>query len=296
MKDRQFPPPRQDTGIPLLSPVLHIAAMSVIVYFRRRFGFSFLRPLGIFFALTWAVGFFTAYAWMTRQQNGVWTHYGALCVFFFVAFVLFLAHRLFATGREFVSTGRHDYHSGDSWTLFFLPAGDRTTRELIAHLAIEPILTAAVALLLYTLEATRALAVWLFIAAAALALKELINHWDALRKIKRGKDALADTEEVIGQTAPQEAPGALRSQAHPKPNPVPFTPTVAVEDPSQIWRCARVLGMEPPYSLEKATRLYRAKIKVIHPDSADSDHPPENASAEVTELTEALNFFRKKYP
>ena len=55
------------------------------------------------------------------------------------------------------------------------------------------------------------------------------------------------------------------------------------------------LAWKPPNSLEKATRLYREKIKVIHPDSADADHPLDNASAEVTELSEALDFFRKKY-
>ena len=72
MKDVQVPLAGGEQRIPILSPVFHCCAMTVIVFFRYSFGFEFLRPRSVFFAFSWAFVLFTVYAW---NEPAVWAAY-----------------------------------------------------------------------------------------------------------------------------------------------------------------------------------------------------------------------------
>ena len=85
------------TPIPVLSPALHCVAMTALVYLRTSFGYTFLRPKGIFFALSWALVLFDVAAW---QEPQIWREYRAVCIFGAGAVTLYWTHLLLTFSSE----------------------------------------------------------------------------------------------------------------------------------------------------------------------------------------------------
>ena len=200
MKDKQSPTKPQRASIPVLSPVLHVICMPVIVFLRRDFGYSFLRPKSIFAAITWAFILFTIYVW---NERSVWSRYYLVCFFGTIATLLYGAHLLFAFLNEIVGDTKHDNYAGTPWihSLFFKLF---TSNQRIALLLIEPAIVAASGLTLSAFPGSTPLTKYLYLAAAALWIKEALNRWHEIRKVKLHHDILEDAEDQIGKASRAE--------------------------------------------------------------------------------------------
>jgi hypothetical protein len=102
MKDRQMPLDGGEPRILVLSAALHCAAMTVLVFLRSSFGFVFLRPKSVFFAISWAFVLFVIYAWC---EPDVWAAYRSVCLFGVAAMLLYWTHLVQAFARELGEQG-----------------------------------------------------------------------------------------------------------------------------------------------------------------------------------------------
>ena len=215
MKDRQTESGSGSARIPLVSPALHVVAMTVVVFLRSSFGFAYLRPRSVFFALSWAFGLFLIYAWI---EPGVWRKTRALCLFGSGALILYWAHLAVAFRREWSSRGKHDQDSGTSHLLrarrgVGWPVMARTERDI--HLWVEPASALLVAGVLRFATGERRLSPWLFLAGGSLWVKEALNCWFRVRRQKRQEDVLSDAEDNLepspaNDARPTELPNAAR--------------------------------------------------------------------------------------
>ncbi len=285
MKDKQIRSKPEDSHIPIVSSVLHLVAMPVIVFLRRNFGYTFLRPKSIFLALCWATFLLTIYAW---NEPEVWGRWRAVCFFSGAAAVLYVRHLLRAVVSQF-GDAEHDHYSGKSWLSFFHP------EPFKVHLVFEPLFVAAVAALLRFQIHEPRLANVLFVAAFALFCKELINSWNRVRKIKRQADALVDAtdtmEEAYGQqfgAEVKERPKAVSRKARVRRDRAAPGP----EGLSEMERHAQVLRLIPPYTLEQANSNYRRLVRQFHPDNAGES---AEAQTHTRQLAESIKFFRRHF-
>lgn len=289
--DRQVREASADPKIPIVSDALHIASMTVIVFLRCDFGLSFLRPKSIFFALGWPITLFAIYAWFTRYENGNWAHWHHFLIFAVVSFGLWLLHLFIATLRQFHKSRPHDLFSGSSW--IHLPAlsqdeNKKAKLEAFQRIILEPGLALAASAIVRINLPAPLLADWLTIAGTLLFFKETLNYWNTVRKTVRTKDSIEDAKKTLEPQAAQEFESApLRKKEDSKAASVTSTPKTEVKAARQY---ARLLGMEPPYSADKAFKLYREKIKATHPDVADIESIPEEG--QFGELREAMKFFQ----
>jgi hypothetical protein len=199
VKDKQAPAPAPQGGIPLISPVLHFFSMPVLVLWRRRFGYAYLRPKSVFLASIFASALFACMVW----HEPAWQpRYLPLAGFLVLASMLYLIHLGVSVTSNIVGHGEHDQFSGRSHLLAFISDDRRHKLESVIHTIVEPLLTAFVAWLLSpTLLGTS-----LFIFSIALALKELVRSWKSIRLKKRFKDNLSDASETMDAAQP----GALK--------------------------------------------------------------------------------------
>jgi hypothetical protein len=212
MKDRQMPLDGGEPRIPVLSAALHCAAMTDLVFLRSSFGFVFLQPKSVFFAISWAFVLFAIYAWCEAE---VWTAYRAACFFGAAAMLLYWTHLAQAFARELGEKGRHDRYSGTSTALRILrlvgmSTSDRAERAF--QLWGEPSVVLLAAFILRIAFHERHLSAWLYVAAGCLWCKEALNSWFELRSRKRQKDIFEDADDTID---PQSG-AARETQAPPK--------------------------------------------------------------------------------
>ena len=195
MKDKQAPAPAPKGGIPVISPVLHFLSMPVLVLWRRRFGYAYLRPKSVFLASIFASTLFACMVW----HEPAWRpRFAALAGFFVLVSTLYLIHLGASIAANVAGSGEHDQFSGRSHLLALIPESRRHDRESIIHGVAEPFLTALVA---WLLSATP-LGTILIIFSIALALKELIRSWQSIRLKKRFKDNLSDAGETMEAAQP----------------------------------------------------------------------------------------------
>ena len=214
MKDKQTEAASGQPRIPLISAVLHSAAMPAVVFLRSSFGFAYLRPKSVFFAFTWAFTLFLIYAW---NEPRVWREYGAVGIFGFGAAILYWLHLLIAFTRELYRAGEHDHYSGTSHLLrigkIFGASG--SNQEMNIHLWAEPGLILAISIVLRILSGDRHLSKWLAYSAVSLWFKEAFNYWSHLRQQKRQADMFDDTDETVDRavsSGDQASPKAARTQ------------------------------------------------------------------------------------
>ncbi|MGC3992050.1 MAG: hypothetical protein QM796_20625 [Chthoniobacteraceae bacterium] len=274
MKDRQSPYSGTQPGVPILSPILHCLAMPVIVYLRRDFGFAYLSPKSVFFALIWLALLFFIYI---CYEPSVWPRYGFLGVFAFVASLLYLFHLITAFSRELKQQGKHDYFSGTSYfaRLPFVKS------ELTAHLWAEPAVTCFIAIL----AGQR----WLLWTGVGLWLKEFINYWYVLRRQKKGGDALEDVADNLDHQRRDVPPPATPSISGRTDRRA--RKRIDTDPEEEIERShAERLKLIAPYTLDEAETNFRKLIMGAHPDH----NPSPESSEQADELMQAVEYFRKK--
>ena len=288
MKDVQMPLAGGEQRIPILSPVFHCCAMTVLVFFRSSFGFSFLRPRSVFFVFSWAFLLFTIYAW---NEPAVWSAYRPACIFGIAAAALYWTHLGFAFANEWGDDWRHDRHSGNSHILWILrlagvPATDRLEGNI--HLWAEPSLVLLCAAALRLCSEVH-LSGWLFFAAACFWCKEVLNRWFGRRYHKKQKDILDDAAATVEPLVPTVEQGPVRATR--KERVKRTRNTADAEETARERHFAEILRLRLPYALESAEENYRTLIRLEHPDATGEDSPEANARA--AELNEAIEFFRE---
>jgi len=290
MKDVQVPLAGGEQRIPILSPVFHCCAMTVIVFFRYSFGFEFLRPRSVFFAFSWAFVLFTVYAW---NEPAVWAAYRPGCIFGVGAAALYWLHLSLAFGNEWRQNWRHDRHSGNSHILWILRfAGVPTTDRLEGniHLWAEPSLVLLCAATLRLGWGEIHLSTWLIFAAGCFWCKEVLNRWFVLRHQKKQKDILVDAATTIEPLMPTVEQGPVRATRKER---VKRTRNTADADETARERhFAEILRLRVPYTLEGAEENYRTLIRLEHPDATGDDSAEGNTRA--AELNEAIEYFRNR--
>lgn len=275
------------TPIPILSPALHCVAMTVLVYLRSSFGYTFLRPKSIFFACSWAFVLLFIMAW---NEPPYWREYRAVCIFGAGAVVLYWLHFAATFFREWLKQGEDDQYPGTPHALRFARAlrFPVTSGETIRFF-IEPGLVFVVAALLRLAFCERHLSTWLVVVSGCMIGREAINYWTTIRR-----------EKVIAETvrkAKQQGDAFSDQPAAPVPKATRKEPvrrqrnTATAEESARETRFSELLRLRKPYTLDKAEENYRALIKLEHPDASE-DSPESNARA--AELNEAIDFFRNR--
>jgi hypothetical protein len=287
MNDKQAPAAQATYGIPILSPLLHHLAMPVVVFWRYRFGFSYLGRKRIFYSCIWACMLLSYIVWHTPSLKD---HYGSLSAFLCLSSALYLLHLVSSFGDEIRKSGKHDQYSGDSHLLRFgnnsrLEADDR--KKLFVRFSIEPALTLVAGILLNLTVAGRSLGRFLIFAGLCLFLKEGINAWLTLRRGKRHTDLASDIVDEYPQPESQPPPSG-NSTRKPKAN---RQRSISRETGAtqEERKHAQTLRLLPPYTLAAAIENYRLLIKEAHPDYHGGD---PNATAMTQDLNEAMEYFR----
>ena len=275
------------TPIPVLSPALHCVAMTALVYLRTSFGYTFLRPKGIFFALSWAFVLFDIAAW---QEPQIWREYRAVCIFGAGAVTLYWTHLLLTFSSEWRKKADEDHYPGTSHTKrlarrFGFPA----IAEETLHFWIEPGTVLLVSSILRFALGERHLSAWLVFVALCMVGREAINHWTAVRREKAGREGMRKAEQQ-GETFSDDS-GRPEQPKPTRTEPVKQKRKSAfAKESMQGERFAKILRLRQPYTLEKAEENYRALVMLEHPDTHENS--PESNAATV-ELNEAVEFFRK---
>ncbi len=197
MKDKQISTKQQLSGVPILSPVLHVFCMPIIVYLRRDFGFSYLRPKSVFAAISWAFILFSVYAW---NEPSVRAQHAVTCLFGLLAIFLYLAHLGLAFLNQIAGDAKHDNDLGTPW-VHSLFVRLFTSNTKLSVLFFEPALVFFSALALRVIPGSAPLREYLFWGAFALFLKEALNRWIQLRKVKVHGDIVEDAGEQIPKVA-----------------------------------------------------------------------------------------------
>lgn len=285
MKDRQIEKKLESSGIPLVSPLLHIIAMPALVILRRDFGLNFLRPKSILIAICWAMLLFAIYSFF---EPAWWNAHPALYSFIFVAGIFYVGHLL----RSFFSQwtkAPHDQFAGSSWFSF------TGIKDRKIALIIEPLFILALAFGLQKVTNQPSVERGFIYIATAMFSKQFINSWGQLRKVKQQLDATSDAEETM-EIVSDDREGKVNQKAHKSP------PTTrkkranrqrhsiseeAIE--SQIETHAIQLRMMKPYSLKKAEENYHLLKTQLEMENVDN-------SIQIEKLNAALEFYQDRYP
>ena len=272
-----------------LSPILHCVTMTGLVYLRSSFGLTLFRPRIIFVALSIAVALLDD---IPRESSDAWREYRALIIFGNGAVVLYWLHFAITFFRELYRKSGHDDYSGTSHGFRLLRSlGISTpTAEMNLHLWIEPAAVILFAAALRYVFNEQHLSTWLMIVAPCMFLKESLNYWAEIRRLKildEVNDKAKEQGNQLGggKTTP-EAPDATRTGEQTMKRTV-----VLSEEEQKAIRFAAVLGITEPYDLEEAEANYLERIQTTHPDT--HGNLPES-QRHSTDLGEALEFFRQK--
>ncbi|MCW0219391.1 MAG: hypothetical protein OJI67_13785 [Prosthecobacter sp.] len=262
--------------------------MTVLVFLRSSFGYSYLRPKSVFFAFSWAFVLFFVYA---RYEKEVWAEYGLMCLYGAAAVALYLIHLLTAFFRELFRDGTHDHDSGTPHTLRLLRALGRpgTARfEMLWHIWVEPAFVFFAGLFLGVIVKERHLSYWLVLTAPCLSVKEVLNYWFQVRQKKRHQDSRDDAEDIFDDQPTTSATEAPKPVGKAKIKRARASRTSAANEIKER-QFAQILRLMPPYQLDEAEQNYKKLIKQAHPDPNQDLNSDEGLAAQ---LNEAIAFFR----
>lgn len=271
------------TPIPVLSPALHCVAMTGLVYLRRSFGYTFLRPKGIFFAFSWAFILFVIAAW---NEPEIWREYRAVCIFGLGAVALYCTHLALTFSSEWRKKATEDHDPGTSQIKllagrFAFPAIADST----LYFGVEPGVVLLISGTLRFVLGERHLSAWLLFVALCMVGREAINHWTSVRREKAVREGIRKAEQqgdsLSDHSNSPELPKATRAEPVKQKRK---TGSVTEE------RFAKILRLRPPYDLESAEENYRMLVRLEHPDANENSAESNLATAE---LNEAIEFFRK---
>lgn len=289
MKDKQQRLKSPVSQIPIIGPVLHVLSLTIVVFLRKRFGYSYLQPVSIFALLALALLISTGFAWTSQQENQVWEKYKFFCFAGFTIIIFFFGRLIGCWFRQLRGSEEHEHYSGTS--LF----GDFQ----LVKTCLEPILVFAAGAYLYIHRQEHegfAVGLWLMCAATALSIKEYWNGWyDSRQKTLRAMQ-LSDSEELATETksATNHSAPPTRTTTKERPRAVATKSKPAKFDKKLRNKYSKLLGFEAPFTFENARRAYRKKVRAAHPDSSalSDDEMPDDAP-EFTELKKALEFFKQ---
>lgn len=276
------------TPIPILSPALHCVAMTALVYLRTSFGYVFLRPKSIFFALSWAFVLAFIVAW---NESDIWREYHTAALFGAGAVGLYWIHFSLTFFREWRKTAEPDHYPGTSHVVrLFRLFGIKPPSAEILHFWLEPAAVLSAAAILRFSGGEQHLSAWLVFVALCMFAREAINYWTSIRKEKGVGETIRKVQqqgEALGDDRPAaEPPKATRTE------PVKMKRNSAhAEEAAREVRFAKLLRLRAPYSIEKAEENYRTLIQLEHPD-ANENSPESNAA--TAELNEAIAYFRDR--
>jgi hypothetical protein len=300
MKDQQA---EKNKGVPFFSPAAHYITMSVLVFLRRGLGLEFLKPRWLFLLTAWVYLFFFLFAVLSRDENSLWTRHWPFLVFVAAALVAYLLHLVATTKKEWDEVADPDYHSGESrllpFAVQFEPSNIKRRKE-IARLYLEPAAVLGGSLVAFGFLHSF-LGKWLLLCAVALCLKEIINQWNHKRKKKQIEEGMHEIndldEDGLYANVNRTTSRSTSSQAKGRTGPQQVRRRSASNSRQQDLKHAAVLGMEPPYSLQKAMLCYRESLKRAHPDPGRYADDPETVPDEeqLQEVIEAIRHFKKKY-
>ena len=291
MIDRQPKAPDPQPRIPFVSDLLHVIAMTALVWLRSSFGYVFLRPKSVFFAFSWA---FILMAFIAWHERAIWPNVRALCIFGTGTVILYWLHLFASWCSELRKVAAHDNYAGTSHALRLMKGAGVTPPENLGtklYLVAEPAAVLIAAAALRVLFSERYLSSWLFLTAAALCAKEGLNYWFEVRREKRRlqmrdeveQDSESETELPAGNSVPAKAtrkPPQQRQRARASSN--------ADEEER---RHAEVLQLPVQFDLETVEQAYRDSIKRTHPDThGDSAESTRRTAA----LNEAVEYFRAR--
>lgn len=287
MKDRQVSRKPDTAHIPVLSPFLHVLAMPALVLLRHDFGYLFLRPKSIFMALIWAFVLFSIY---TAWEPDRWRANAPLCWFLAVSSLAYLFHLT----RSIISQwGRapHDQFAGR--TILFPFRG----REGVVFLIVEPVLTVVAGIAVSVIVPSGgSLFRFLLWSAVAMFLKEGINQWAKVRKVKHQLDATADAEESMTKVMEERDSPLQKRRKKPvssrRPRERRVRVRVETDEDEALEKHAAALRMLPPYTLEKAEENYRTLVRELFPDEVEQSAKDHE---EMIQLTDARDFFRRHF-
>jgi hypothetical protein len=203
------------TGIPFVSPLLHVLSMPVVVFFRYGFGYSYLRPKAVFLAVAWACFLLSYIVW---KEPGMHSRFGAPALFSSITALLYLLHLAWSFIKETRSDGQHDQFSGHS--LLLIPLGSTAAdskAERNIHMLVEP-LAAFIAGVSLGMFGFSGIGFVLIVAAFSLFAKEAINAWLTKRRKKLIADKLKEAEGTIEQPSQAPPPASSRKPRQPRPS------------------------------------------------------------------------------
>lgn len=291
MKDRQIQQSPLQMRVPFVSAALHCISMTVIVFLRSSFGYSYLRPKSVFFAFAWAFVLFFIYAW---KEKDVWQEYRLMCLYGAAAIFLYLTHMIRAFFGELFRGGAHDNDSGTPHTLRVLRMLGRPCTpqfEMKWHIWVEPIFVFLTGLFLGVVVKERHLSYWLVLIAPCLSVKESLNYWFQVRQKKRHKDSRDDAEDIFDDEPTTTATDAPKPIGKAKIRRARASTQSAAHEITERQH-AQVLGLMPPYRLDEAERNYEKLIKQAHPNPNEGLDSDEGLAAQ---LNEAISFFRRTH-
>ncbi|MDF1815006.1 MAG: hypothetical protein P1V20_22570 [Verrucomicrobiales bacterium] len=191
MNDQQLGRKIQSSGIPVISPLLHVISMPALLILRHNFGYQFLRPKCVLLALCWAMLLFAAYSFIDPQ---IWNRHPWFFGFLGIAVLLYVLNLIRSIASQW-GDAPHDQYAGKSW---FAITG--LSEEKIG-VFLEPALVAAAAFLPLVKDATNPVENGFFYIATAMLLKASINSWERIRKLKQQLDATSDAETVMNKVS-----------------------------------------------------------------------------------------------
>ncbi len=277
--------------IPLLSPLLHFVSMTVVVHLRRSFGFDYLGEKRWFLIPAWAFSLFFFMAWNSRR---IWQISPPFWIFGLATVAAYLFHLLTAFLREPTRDREDSTFSGRS---YFLGVCRRLETpewpaERLCHVCLEPALVFLLAVVVRLFFRDSLLSAWLVFAAGCLFTAEFFNYWfGEVRKPIVIDEAKKKAEEEAARAAALAAQNQDAVKPTRNEEDVPQRNARPVDEELEDDKFARVLEMEPPYSLELADAQYRALIARDHSDK--NQMSPESHERSL-QLNEAREYFRER--
>lgn len=193
MKDPQSAVHIPAGGITFVSSTLHCFCIPVLVFLRKDFGYAYLGPKKIFFALIFASGLL---AYATYKDQSLRPTFLIPAFFGATSSILYLLHLTIASVKQGQGRAEHDQNYGTSPLLTLISRSKRPNFEELFHMVVEPLLVASLGSFIFS----GPFGALMNSCAVALALKETIRWWLTLRLQKRREDSRTDAKELMGDT------------------------------------------------------------------------------------------------
>jgi hypothetical protein len=180
---------------------------------------------------------------------------------------------------------------------------DVKRQEYLTHVFLEPGLLLALGITAKIMLPSM-LGSWLILTAVALVLKELLNHWYHIRKIKEQDDKIGDAEDQMTDSlfaneslTPQPTKPKSRSTSTGRVPRQQVPRRHRSSSSEEDEKFAAILEMDPPYTLEKARSQYHTLSKRYHIDTAENADEAvlEENEERLFQIQDAYTHFKRRF-